>query len=390
MIYIITILVLLALVFHFDINGNTRYKITAYYILMFWFIAVSGFQYCIGSDMPPYMYEYDAVQWKDVTWDSITGLNNRQLGWILLINFCKLISKDFVVLKIIQAIFLNVAFFTFFKRQTKALFTSILFYSLYLYLDLNFNILRQSIAVGIFLLGYTFYAEKNWLKYYICVFSAIMFHNTAAILIFLPLLHLIKINRNSLILLSISFFICLVGIRYLPVTDFLLGHLSIFMNSDVALMADWYLTDEKYGKNSVSLISYMVVAMLYFWVIFFNYRNNMYKYKYDLLIIFTYIFILALNTSIPIFARLNYYFIPIFIYLLSNFIINFPKLRLEKRLRLISVVFLVVLFSYSSVIGLFRINTSYDDKNIVQYYPYYTVFNKKVSPLRAKLWGAYY
>ena len=103
MIYIITLVLLLVLVFHYDVNGNSNYKMTVYYILMFWFIAISAFQYCLGSDMPPYMYEYDAVQWKDVTWSSLTGLNNRQLGWLLLINICKLISNDFVILKIIQA-----------------------------------------------------------------------------------------------------------------------------------------------------------------------------------------------------------------------------------------------------------------------------------------------
>jgi len=379
----------LVLIFHYDVNEKSQNKMTAYYILMCWYIAISAFQYSMGSDMPGYMNEYNDTHWKDISWNTLLGFNNRQFGWILLMNLSKLLSNDFVFLKTIQAIFVNVIFFQFFKRQTKAIFTSILLYSIYLYLDFNLNLMRQSIAVAIFLLGYRYYTDKSWLKYYIIVFISIMFHNSAIVLLFLPILQLLKINKKSLVLLSISILAFLLSIRLLPLTDLLLNSLTILIKSDIFMLAELYLNNEKYGHSNVPLISFLLLSLLYLWTIFFNYRYNLFNSTSDLLIVFTYLFIMILNSSIPIFNRFNLYFAPILISILSNFTIFYPKIKLPNFSKSF-IFFFIIIFSYSSINALFQINTSYGDRQIVQFYPYYSVFNKKISPQRAMLWKSYY
>lgn len=388
MIYIITILFLVFFIFHYDVMGNTRNKMTVYYLIMGWYIAISGFQYCMGSDIIIYMKEYDEIQWSDISLVSLVGLNNRQLGWVLLIDICKLFSRDFVILKIVQAVFVNTVFFAFFKNQTKYIYTCIFFYSIFLFFDFNFNLLRQSIAVAFFLLSYKFYAEQKWLKYYLYVFGAILFHNSAIILLFVPLLKYLEVTLKSLVLFSIGVLVGLVTIKYLNIADILLGHMSLFMDSEVAQLGNMYLTDEKYGQNTASLISFLIVTVLYFWIIFFDFRNNLFRYAKDFNVFFVYILILILNSSIPIFARFNFYFLPIVIYLQSNFCINLPDLKLNKY-RLLATVMIIAVFSYSSISGLFRINTTFDENQIIQFYPYYTVFDKKLSPERENLFGSY-
>ena len=59
MIYILTLLAIFVCVVNYDILGNSKNKNVLYNILLIWFIAVSGFAYNVGADVPGYMYEYD-------------------------------------------------------------------------------------------------------------------------------------------------------------------------------------------------------------------------------------------------------------------------------------------------------------------------------------------
>ena len=157
MIYIVTLVVILLLVYQFDIVGKTQNKLLYYNMLMCWLTAISAFQYCVGSDTPIYMYEHDVYSWKDFTWDYIFSFPKRQPGWVLLSLMGKLFSDDYFVIKLFQAIIVNVAIFKFFRKQSKAIFTCIFFYFIMLYLDFSFNIMRASIAIAIFLLGYLYF-----------------------------------------------------------------------------------------------------------------------------------------------------------------------------------------------------------------------------------------
>ena len=388
MIYIITLLVLLFLVFHYDVNGNTRNRMTMYYILMFWYIAVSGFQYCMGSDIIIYMNEYNDTDWSDLMLDSFVDLNSRQFGWILLSNLCKLLSSDFLLFKIIQASFVNIVMFVFVKKQTNAIFTSILFYSIFMYFDLNFNILRQSFAIGFFLLSFNYFNENKWLKYYVFVFLALMFHSSAIILFILPLFKYLKINKVTILIGFASIVFLLLVIRNLPITDFFITYIPTLFKSDFTDLGDIYLNDENYGQNTAKLISFLIMVGLYFWVFYTNYKNNLNQSNNDFLLFLIFIIFFVLNSSMPIFTRFNLYFTPFFIYLLSNFIIYFTTQKMSN-FKLITLTFFLVLFSFSHINGLFRINANYNDKQIIQYYPYYSVFEKKQSPEREQNFGSY-
>ncbi len=388
MIYIITLLVLLFLVYHYDVNGNTRNRMTAYYILMFWYIAISGFQYCMGSDIIIYMNEYNDTDWSDLMFDSLVDLNSRQFGWILLSNICKLVSNDFLFFKIVQAAFLNAVIFIFLKKNTEAIFTSIFFYSIFLYLDLNFNILRQSFAIGFFLLSYIYFTESKWLKYYIFIFLALMFHSSAIILILFPLLRLIKINFISISFIFILIISFLLIIRDLPITGFFLTYLPLILKSDFGGSGDFYLTDDIYGQNSANIISFLIMVTLYFWVLYINFKNKINNTDNDLLMLLLFILFFVLNSTIPIFTRFNFYFTPFFIFLLSNFLTFYTNNKLVN-FKIITLLLFIILFSYSHVTGLFRINENYNDRQIVQYYPYYSVFEMKQSPERQQYFGSY-
>ena len=121
-----------------------------------WLILLSGLAYQVGSDNPGYMYEYDSFSFKKIEsiHDLINFKDNRQPLWVLLEYFCHSISPNFVLLKLVIAIFCNWVISRFILKHSLYPFTALLFYGLILYLNLNFNALRQLLAISFFLLGY--------------------------------------------------------------------------------------------------------------------------------------------------------------------------------------------------------------------------------------------
>ena len=156
MIYIFTLVVLVVLIIRFDYKyvgekrNNfdnhvlTRYDLW-YGVMLIWFICVSGFAYNVGSDITIYMREYNNFGgiWKVNTFSDILKFDNRQPGWVLLNVICASISRNFVLLKLVIAIFVNWTVFRFLRRHTKYVFTGIFFYAVILYLSLNFNALKN-------------------------------------------------------------------------------------------------------------------------------------------------------------------------------------------------------------------------------------------------------
>ena len=181
MLYTFSLLFCLFIAIWYDILGQSKYKNTWYHILLFCFIAISALQFQVGTDIPHYMKEYKQFDVDNFKFSDLFegGEDRRQPGWILLMYVCRFFTEEFVFFKIIQAMFLNIAVFSFFRRETKNVFLCIFLYALISYLVLNFNLLRQSFALGFTLYGYTYLRNKQIAKYLLCVFAAFMFHNSA-------------------------------------------------------------------------------------------------------------------------------------------------------------------------------------------------------------------
>ncbi|WP_075109644.1 EpsG family protein [Bittarella massiliensis (ex Durand et al. 2017)] len=78
------------------------------------------------------------------------------------------------------------------------LVTSFLFY-------FSLSGIRQSIAIAITLIGFNYLKDKEFWKYIIVIFIAMMFHYTAAIMFLAYLFHRVKYNKKSIVILSVVF-----------------------------------------------------------------------------------------------------------------------------------------------------------------------------------------
>lgn len=166
-------------------------KINVYYILEFIVLfLLMGLRYRVGGDSIRYEEYYlnqpDILTlFKDGSWWR-TGF---QPGWTLLLATCKTITSSFVIVQLVQSFIVNGAVFTIGYRKCRHKYTFILLYFFMQYFYFNTEILREAIAVAIFLLGYDCLVKGKIIKYlFFCIIS-FCFHASASILFLLPIIY---------------------------------------------------------------------------------------------------------------------------------------------------------------------------------------------------------
>ena len=101
-----------------------------------------------------------------------------------------LVGDDFVYFQLLHIIILNSCLFYFISKSTEYRFSALFFCFIYYYLYFSTEILRESLAIFVFVLNYKNYEEGNWFKYYCGVCIAILFHISAVILIVFPFVNI--------------------------------------------------------------------------------------------------------------------------------------------------------------------------------------------------------
>lgn len=200
-----TIAIFLAIVGFICVDNKRIQRNKGYWIASTWLFLtlLIGFRFQVGGDTISYMNDYN---WQ-------TGLENWdfnlkdkfQPGYTLLCSLAKSISSEFYVFQLLHAAIVNTLLFIFINKYTRFFFASLLsvFFTCYLYLTTE--ILRETIAVLIFVLNYKSLLQGKWVRYYLGILLCCTFHLSAIFLIVLPFLCKIKINKYFLLLLIITF-----------------------------------------------------------------------------------------------------------------------------------------------------------------------------------------
>jgi hypothetical protein len=376
MIYIILLILIFWGIYKYDINNTKKYKIEYYYYLMFLFVFLSGFSFRLGSDIITYMKEYDSYICcgKKISFDYFLKFENRMPGWILLSTLFKSSGIDFLYLKLFHSLFVNIIVFITIRKFTIHIYTSVLLYFFISYFYFNFEILRESISISIFLLSVPSFIQKNYFKYYIFIFFSLFFHISAVCLIFLPIVRFLTEKKNRLIFSLIITFVGLIFVKLYLINILLsLSEISIFSK-----LIYHYAFDSEY---SISTIKFSDIDNLLFnvglslFLIYFIERYKIFKFYSLVLMLGIYAFIYFTSVFIPILFRFNNYFI--LFYLIS--IVNIFYFIFKKRhfyLHIRSFLMLLLIFGYFT--SIYRMNfTPFRDfkyASYIRYYPYNSIF----------------
>jgi len=241
MIYFIILILFSVLAYIYDINKVRAGKEFMYIIELLILISLAGFRYRVGGDSLAYEDDYQNLPtFSELIKYGFSDLPYQPL-WYILNALTKSVSKNFFFFQLIHAIIINSCIFVFINKYCIHRFTFIVFYFIFLYPYFNFEILRESIAVVIFLFAFPLIQEKKYLRYYLLNILSFLFHPSALFLFIVPILYfLFKSNTNFLKLFFVGIIIILFSsiivttlIDHLPLNMFILAKLEGYTSLEI-------------------------------------------------------------------------------------------------------------------------------------------------------------
>jgi len=377
MIYLITIVVLFWGIFRYDVNGKGNKTLLK--ILIIWLALLSALSYKLGTDIMNYMTEF-YTSYKNVL--SRAALekyvqDRYQPGWVLLNYCCYHIFGDFAALKIIHAIIVNCGLYYFIKRMKVPPFTFLTLFSFLLWFQVELNILREGLAIACFFFAVPHLVEWNWKKYYIFAFLAFMFHFSALILFFIPILRLINYKSNITIYTFASILVVLpVFLNFSGMTESVNTTLNLLEYTSNYSMA--YLQEEETTERSLVVLFLrlivIIVPIIYVW------KKD--PSKMNVLVGGALLYMMAyiISTYITAFHRISQYFEPIYYVFLAEFIITAPQ-RIAPAVKRILILVLLLIY----LIPAYNFYFGQDALGNYRYnyvYPYTSIFNKSDADFR--------
>lgn len=402
MIYFFIIFLLICLIYIYDYRKVKRFKTESFVSVLLFLILFSGFSYRLGVDVTRYIDAYKEFPLinKIITnnYSLVYPLDRWGKGFIILFSLCRSITKEFYFFHLIHSLIINTIFFYFIYKNTKKIFFGILLYFLILYIAFNFEVLRESLAVSIFLLAWKYFINNNWIKYYLLCLIAISFHPSAYLTLVFPLFYIPIIRK--LFKVNILFIFTCVGIlaSTIIISQIFFEYIQLIELEDIESYANSY-SQSSLGearelgikgiiffilRNVIYPLSAIIFLKRYLQNNNSNKLNN-YRNKLEYFICW-FIYINIANLGISIFYRFSNYLNPFIIICLADCIFDTIKTK-KYKYHLSFGIWMLIMLPYSYL----RIHTYIKDDSgsgiplYTRYYPYYTYLSEKKDEKREKL-----
>lgn len=373
MIYILIIMLLAAFALLHDILGVRQGKTVSYWFSYFILVCLAGFRYKVGGDTYNYMFMHDYLPNLGMLFTTEVGFERLQPLWLVFSAISKSIGEDFFILQILHSVVINAVLFNYFEDNSKFRHTAVFIYSFSLFPIFNFEILRESLAICVFLIAVQYYLSKKWLRYYLLSVVAFLFHFSAVILFILPLIKNVQLKAGGLLILFT------VSALLSPVLNSVLNSTIAVQMFGVAFGVYVNYNYTIFGLISI-LIMYLIVPYFFTWV---TQRRLSIKYKYGSLAGVG----LLVAACIPlyyIFYRFFNYFSVFFMLMACDAFHGVASLRKLRRIKLI------VMLVSMSLIFIFYAGKYFQDTSHLststrwynRWYPYYSIFNPVSFPPR--------
>lgn len=353
----------------YDLGGRSKGKKVIWVFLYVYLVCLMGFRFEVGGDTLTYMSWFDYA--KPLSrWKPFDISNLYEPGFTFIVACIKEVGGDFVHFQIVHAIIINTCIFYYISRKATYRFSALLCAFLIYYIYFSTEILREAIAIFIFVLNFDYFIKRSWVKYYITVVICIFFHLSSCFLLALPLLVNLKFNY--------TFF--LFGIAFITVCFALqpLFRLVSYVMPAVGAKA------ESYGQHSyvgyfwaaLRVFQFSIIPLL---VIFVSKKILKISIPYEI----SYLILILLGIGILfvpiIFQRFTNYFTPIFALSVSQVLVKgIRSVTINKNVAAALVSFILVIGygSYYIYLDFYKM-----------WIPYSTVFNPVVYSERYKFFG---
>lgn len=355
------------------------------------FILLAGMRYRIGLDTIRYMYSYESIPTLGNLMEYDFSTSEREPFWIFLSSITKSLCCDFSLFQFLHAIILNTTVFWFVRKYTEYVFTGILFYFVFLYANFNFEVMRESLAIAIFLIAYSYMRQNKWIQYLVLCSLSSLTHSFALVTFLFPFFNRLKLNRLIIIMLVgvFTFFSQIKEVLFDIIPFFLITEQ---MESKVTM----YLNSDYFVNNGLSIIGQIesLINTLVFPLLSLGFANRTVSQKQkhhtfsSPVILLS--FLTIVNINILIFYRFLNYFMIFYIVVLSDafkYLMDFNKRVLIKQLIPFFILVICVFKLYGNFAPEWHENE--EIRRYHRYYPYRTILLKREDPTREELFEHY-
>lgn len=398
--FYIVLFMFIVLAYYYDYKKFTSLR--SFWLVVMWITAVciAAFRYRMGVDSVMYEYEYPEMPTLSQLWNYKFSDSRYQPLYIIFTAIPRTFSKDFFGFQLFHAIVVNGVLFWFFNKYTRHVFTALSLYFLTLYFLLNMEVLRESLAVSVFLLAWPFFERKKWILYYIVCTIAVGFHISAILMYLLPvfwlpgLRQLFVFGKRTLIIIALLF-----GIGFF-IQKYFFDFLTVLnLTDNIQERVDAY-KDNDLGGSAMSIagsVAYLVKFAIYplMALYFISHKKRLRRRfgdnKVDIdpkeYMTMWNVYIACLTLFITIFHRYINYFSPFGILVISDW--AFSSVAMGKRIWRYKYYFWVIVFVplfslhiYTSFYG--SLNKSGTLKRGMIFAPYKSRINPEEDPNREK------
>lgn len=359
--YIIPFIVTIFAAIVFDIGKyhDNNLKFIIWIGLYVYLALLIGLRYMVGGDSYFYMLYFNNASVNgifNISWDG-----EYQPLFNIFNNLAKEIYPSFTSFQILHVFIINTCLFYFVAKNSQYRFSTLFLCLLMFYINFTVEILRESLAIMVFIYNYKNLENNKWVKYYIGVFLSVMFHLSAIFLIVLPFLKFLKLNKSYILLLVLTFVM-------LSKLDFIFTFFESI--EKINEKANVY-SEVSYGWKSTVLffvIKTLIPIGLFLWAkVKFNIAI---RYEF-LMCVFGLLGVCSIFNTI-IFTRFTNYLIVFYCIALADVLIPFFRSKVLSPSNIfVRVTFVIILFTsgYTS----FYWPAGYYEKWV----PYYSIFSSE-------------
>lgn len=370
LIYVIYLLIILYLAYHYDVRGCEKYKERWQFVVVFLLIALAGLRNHVGGDTANYERHFiEAPLLSQLSSYELTLTEQIEFLWFYFFVIVKSLFKEFYVVQIIHALITNILIFRFIKRNTPYFFIATLVFFIVEWWNFNFEIMRESLCIAIFLNGLLFLQNKKPGKYILSCIPAFFIHYFA----FVPILSTLALyycNKriSVVIVLFFSVFFLLYGST---IADSILSFALNVTAGENSQTYESYITGELYGQTSLNLFGYLkhfiILACPVILAYIFYKRDDEFSYKIVVLYILFYVAFIVF----PVFSRFSHYLFVCFVLYGINYIKE-SQMNLFKHYTKIIIIYLCV----SACVNFYKPATSayFNQTKDIRYFPYKSIF----------------
>ena len=374
-----SILVFLILPLLFKQEQNNPWYDKYYWVEFLVLFLLMGLRFRVGGDSLRYEIYYKYA--KDLQQLFGAGnfiYNGFQPLWNIYQAACRSITSDFVVVQLFNSFVVNGVIFYYANKYVEHRFTFVILYYFLLYPYFNTEIMRESLAVVLFLIGYKSLVERKYILYYTMCLIAFLFHASAIFLLALPMIYPILSKsrgwKSYVVMLVIS---ALAAYFITPVLTWI--NSNLFMGNTLLINKSNGVLQS--GSLNIFGITVKLLSMVPIFFCMDVYRKEEDESAMFVLNIYFVVSILGM-IFLPLVRMANYFSI-LFLFIFSDVILDKEVIRKYGFIVSLSVFLLIYSrFSYYAQGMRSASGESKDFKMYQRYIPYHSIFDKEQDATR--------